>query len=153
MSTRARAMATALLLLSVVTAVLAAEPAPAPGDWSQIRRVIASQREALVEGDGERAFGFATPALRNHFGSAERFMRMVRESYSALLEARDAAFLEGAVIAGDVVQPLRLVLPDGSVRVALYGMQRQGDGTWRIAACVIAPSTLRTAAIAPRVPT
>jgi hypothetical protein len=72
-------------------------------------------------------------------------MRMVRESYRALLDARYVEFLEGAVIAGDVVQPLRLVLPDGTVMVAIYGMQRETDGGWRIDACVIAPSTVRAA--------
>ena len=72
-------------------------------------------------------------------------MRMVRESYSALLDARYVEFLEGAVIEGDVVQPLRLVLPDDTVLVALYAMQKQADGGWRIAGCVIAPSTVRSA--------
>ena len=72
-------------------------------------------------------------------------MRMVREGYAALLDARYVEFLDGAVIGGDVVQPLRLVLPDGSVMVAIYGMLREPGGRWRIASCVIAPSTVRSA--------
>ena len=72
-------------------------------------------------------------------------MTMVRSGYAALLEARDAALLDGAVIDGDVIQPLRLVMPDDTVLVALYTMQKQHDGAWRIAGCVIAPSTLKTA--------
>jgi hypothetical protein len=35
---------------------------------------------------------------------------------------------------------LQLVLPDNTVKVALYEMRRQKDGRWRIAGCVIAPS-------------
>ena len=66
---------------------------------------------------------------------------MVREGYGALLEARYSAFLKGAVVDGITIQPLQLVLPDSSVVVALYRMEKQKDGSWRIAGCVIAPST------------
>jgi hypothetical protein len=136
-----------LACLALVGTVLAQsrDDAPTRRDWDEMRRVIAAQRAALVAGDGERAFGFATPALQRRFGDAAAFMRMVGDGYRALVEARDAEFLEGAVIAGDVVQPLRLVLADGTILVAIYGMQRQPDGGWRISACVIAPSTLRSA--------
>jgi len=122
-----------------------AQPAPTQADWTEIKRVIAAQREALVSGDGESAFSFAAPSIRSHFGDVSTFMRMVRQSYGALLDARYVEFLEGAVIAGDIVQPLRLVLPDGTVMVAIYGVQRQPDGGWRITACAIAPSTVRSA--------
>lgn len=124
---------------------LHAQEAPTRADWVEIQRVIAAQRDALVSGDGDRAYSFAAPSIRGHFGDVATFMRMVRESYRPLLEARYVEFLEGAVIGGDVVQPLRLVMPDGAVLVAIYGAQRQAGGEWRITACVIAPSTVRSA--------
>ena len=135
-------------LLAVAVALspgVCAQPSPSTSDWTEIRRVIAAQRDALVDGDAERAFSFAAPSIRRHFGDVATFMRMVQQSYRALIEARYVEFLDGAVIAGDIVQPLRLVLPDGTVLVAIYGVQRQADGGWRITACVIAPSTLRSA--------
>jgi hypothetical protein len=141
----------AALRVGLLAAIVALSPggfaqvAPSTSDWTEIKRIIAAQREALVSGDGERAFSFAAPSIRNHFGDVATFMRMVQQSYRALLDARYVEFLDGAVIAGDVVQPLRLVLPDGTVMVAIYGMQRQADGAWRISACVIAPSTVRSA--------
>ncbi len=107
--------------------------------------MVTAQRDALVAGDGERAFAFATPALRRQYGSAEAFMRMVRSGYQALVDARYVELLEGAVIDGSTIQPLRLVMPDGAVLVALYTMERQRDGGWRIAGCVIAPSTVKSA--------
>lgn len=122
-----------------------AQAVPSTSDWAEIKRVIAAQREALVGGDGESAFSLAAPSIRRQFGDVETFMRMVRQSYRALIEARYVEFLDGAVIAGDIVQPLRLVLPDGTVMVAIYGVQRQANGEWRITACVIAPSTVRSA--------
>jgi hypothetical protein len=72
-------------------------------------------------------------------------MRMVGDGYRPLVDARYAELLDGAIIEGSTIQPLRLVMPDGSVLVALYEMQKQADGGWRIAGCVIAPSTVRSA--------
>jgi len=122
-----------------------AGPTHPAAEWETIRDVVTSQRQALVAGDGERAFAFATPALRRQYGSAEAFMRMVRSGYQALVDARYVELLEGAVIEGSTIQPLRLVMADGAVLVALYTMERQRDGGWRIAGCVIAPSTVKSA--------
>jgi hypothetical protein len=136
----------ALLLVALAFAPLAsAQVEPTAADWTEIKRVIAAQRAALIDDDAERAFAFAAPSIRRHFGDSATFMRMVREGYAALLDARYVEFLDGAVIGGDVVQPLRLVLPDGTVMVAIYGMLREPGGRWRIGSCVIAPSTVRTA--------
>ena len=133
------------LLATLAVAQRGAGPTHPAADWDRIRDVVTAQREALVAGDGERAFAFATPALRRQYGSAEAFMRMVRSGYQALVDARYVELLEGAVIEGSTIQPLRLVMPDGAVLVALYTMERQRDGSWRIAGCVIAPSTVKSA--------
>jgi hypothetical protein len=102
--------------------------------------VIDDQLKAMKAGDGAKAMAYAAPRLRQQFGTPERFMRMVREGFRPLLDARSSAFLDGAVVDGITIQPLQLVLPDSSVVVALYRMEKQRDGAWRIAGCVIAPS-------------
>ena len=48
------------------------------------------------------------------------------------------------VVEGRVIQPLQLVMPDETVLVALYVMERQRGGAWRVSGCLIAPSTLRS---------
>jgi hypothetical protein len=69
-----------------------------------------------------------------------------------LIDARYDEYLEGAVIDGRVIQPLRLILRDGTVLVALYTMEKipdeEGDARWRIAGCLLAPSTVKSAASA-----
>jgi len=122
----------------------AAHAALAPAEWTAIQRTIADQLAALREGDAGRAFSFASPGIRERFGDAATFLRMVRDSYTALLDARYTQFLEGAVIDGRTIQPLRLVMRDETVLVALYEMQRDEGAGWRIAGCVIAPSTVRS---------
>lgn len=123
----------------------AAEPVVSTADWKAIKQVIADQRAALVAGKSEKAFGYATPALRAQFGDAETFMAMVQLGYGALLTARHTEFLEGAEIDGLIIQSLRLIGADDSVRVALYTMEKQPDGLWRISGCRIGPSTVQSA--------
>jgi hypothetical protein len=127
------------------SAALAATPQMRASDWKSIKQVIAAQRAALIAGKGEKAFGYATPAIRAQFGEADIFMAMVQVGYPALLTARYTEFLEGAVIDGLIIQPLRLVDADNSVRVALYTMEKQKNGAWRISGCRIGPSTIQAA--------
>ena len=142
---------TALCLLAVAASALAVEPkgdrAPtlSAAQWKAIQRVISQQRTALIAGDGSKAFGYASPAIQAQLGDAATFMSMVQAGYAPLLTARYAEFLEGAVIDGVVIQPLRLIDADNTVRVALYTMERQRNGTWRISGCQIAPSTVQAA--------
>jgi hypothetical protein len=129
--------------LSVSAAAPSGEATLRPAEWKAIQQVINEQLKALKAGDGTKAMTYAVPGIREQFGTPERFLRMVREGYSALLEARSSTFLEGAVIDGATIQPLQLVLPDSTVVVALYQMEKQKNGRWRIAGCVIAPSTVQ----------
>lgn len=135
----------AVLLGAVAPYVSAAEPKLAKTDWQAIRTVIKLQLAALRAGDGARAFGYASPSIRAQFGDAQTFLAMVRRSYAALLVARYTEFLDGAVIDGTVIQPLRLIAPDNTVQVALYTLQKQRSGGWRISGCRLAPSTVQAA--------
>lgn len=145
---------TALLFVALAALVLPlrAHSAPPPGDptlavteWNAIKQVISDQRTALKAGDAAKAFAHAAPGIRAQFGTPENFLAMVRAAYDALLDARYTEFLEGAVIEGNVIQPLRLIAPDNTVQVALYTMAKQNDGRWKIAGCVLAPSTVQAA--------
>ena len=114
-------------------------------DWKAIQRVIAAQRAALIHHQAAKAFAYASPGIQQQFGDADTFIAMVELAYAPLTSARYVEFLEGAAIDGVIVQPLRLIDADNTVRVALYTMERQPDGSWRISGCRIAPSTVRAA--------
>jgi hypothetical protein len=144
-----------LTLALAAAAVLAALPAcagaeagaapPDAADWKAIKAAVGAQLDALRAADGERAFTFAAPGLRQRYGDARMFMAMVRHAYAPLLTAVYTEFLEGAFVDGLVVQPVRLIAADDTVQVALYTMERQPDGRWRIAGCMLAPSTVQAA--------
>jgi hypothetical protein len=114
-------------------------------EWKAIETVIREQLTAMQAGDSAKAFAQAAPAIQQQFGTPENFLAMVRTAYGALIAARYTEFLEGAVVEGNVIQPLRLIAPDNTVQVALYTMQKQSDGHWKIVGCLLAPSTVQAA--------
>jgi hypothetical protein len=140
--------AVALMIVSALSAEFAlAAPESSPtmraAEWAAIRQVIGKQLDALKKGDGTKAMSFASPQIRLQFGTPDNFMAMVKSGYGPLLTARYTEFLDGAVIEGAVIQPLRLIAHDNTVLVALYTMEKQKDGRWKIAGCVLAPSTVQ----------
>jgi hypothetical protein len=137
------ALLCALAAAALIARAGAAEPAVGAADWKAIRTVISQQRSALLSGDAGKAFSYASPGIKAQFGDAATFVAMVRAGYPSLLSARYVAFLEGAAIDGIVIQPLRLIDTDNTVRVALYTKEKQHNGAWRISGCRIAPSTVQ----------
>jgi hypothetical protein len=66
------------------------------------------------------------------FPSPDIFMGMVSAGYGSIYRHQRADFLEFGLVGGVLAQRVLLVGPDGVPVVALYFMQRQPDGTWRI---------------------
>ena len=106
-------------------------------DVQGIRRVIEQQIDAFKRDDGNRAFSFGAPAIRKIFPTAEIFMRMVSQKYQPVYRPRSFAFDALTRIDGRLVQPMRVVGPDGVPVTALYIMERQPDGSWKIGGCVL----------------
>ena len=134
-------------LLFCAAAARAAAPAanePSAADRQEIRTVIERQLDAFQRDDEVTAFSYASPGIRAQFKTPANFMQMVRASYQAVYRPRAVKFLEPAVIEGDIIQALQVVAPDGTVMVALYTMQRQPDGLWRIAGCMLVPAIAKS---------
>ena len=124
--------------------LLALAPALAPGqtiadaDARAVRQVVQAQLEAFRRDDAARAFSYATPGIRATFGTAEKFMAMVREQYAVIYRPRSVSF-EAPLMAGeDLVQPVHLTDGYGHAWMAIYPMVKQPDGTWRINGCHLA---------------
>ncbi len=106
-------------------------------DRSSIREVIESQLAAFQRDDGARAFSYASPTVRRQFVTPERFMHMVRTGYAPVYRPREVDFRD-LVVAGDVpAQKVLFVGPDGVPVMAIYPMQRQADGSWKIDGCFL----------------
>ena len=107
---------------------------PAAADQQAILGTIRAQLDAFQTDDGARAFSYATPQLRDLFGTPENFMAMVRGGYQPVYRPRSVEFLDARIVDGRTSQAVRFVGPDGSAVIAIYTMERQPDGSWRIAA-------------------
>ncbi|MFO1058264.1 MAG: DUF4864 domain-containing protein [Dongiaceae bacterium] len=118
----------------------AAEPL-GDADRAAIRQVVEDQLAAIRRDDGAAAFGLASPLIQERFGTPDIFMSMVRTGYAAVYRPRQVEFRE---IADDpelgLVQKVLLVGPDGSPVLAIYQMQKQPDGRWRINGCILTKS-------------
>ncbi len=128
---------TACVILISSTVVVWAQAELGSGDVQTIKRVIERQIDAFKRDDATGAYSFAAPGIQKMFPTAEIFMQMVRQGYQPVYRPRSYAFDELTRIEGKLVQPVRVIAPDGVPVTALYIMERQSDGSWKIGGCVL----------------
>jgi hypothetical protein len=131
-----RAVLLLLCLFGGVASSTAAEVSSK--DSAAIRAVIREQLDALARDDAVRAFALATSGIRARFGTPRAFMDMVRSQYAVVYRPQRVDFDKPVTIEGQVMQPVRLLDAKGEPWLALYPMQRQRDGSWRIDGCQLA---------------
>ncbi len=115
-----------------------------PADRSAIRGVIETQIAAFRRDDGNAAFALASPEIQRAFRAPEIFMAMVRRGYQPVYRPRQVEFRDIVVLDGVPTQEVHVVAPDGRPVIALYPMQRQPDGSWRIRGCYLLNSPDRS---------
>ena len=125
------------LCMALLPALSQAQDSVEEARDASIARIIRAQMNAFLRDDGAEAFSYAAPAIREIFQNPETFMAMVRGGYAPVYRPREVEFLAPRVEDGDVLQPVRVTGPDGESVIALYRMQRQADGTWKIAGVVL----------------
>ncbi len=106
-------------------------------DQAAIRGVISSQLDAFRHDNGAAAFALASPAIQGLFGTPERFMAIVQQSYQPVYRPREVDFRDVVSFEGHPTQRVVVVGPDGVPVVAYYLMEREADGHWRIDGCVL----------------
>ena len=122
-------------LLVVATVGLSS---PALADPDAARATITAQMNALRAGDAEAAYAFAAPDIRRLFPTPERFLSMVRKGYAPVTHATAPRFLRGLSKAdGTFAQEVAFRDDEGEAWRALYLLERQPDGAWRITGCYL----------------
>ena len=107
--------------------------------------MILAQFDAFTADDAKRAFSYATPKLREMFGTADRFIEVVRAAYPAVYRHETVAFLKPELAEGSLVQGVHLTDAEGVLWLALYRLERQRDKSWRISACQLVAAQGRIA--------
>ncbi len=128
---------TALGALAMPAASRAA--AVAELDTRAVRAVIEAQLRAINGGDAERAFSYASAAIRTQFVDASNFLSMVQAGYPMLMQSAASSFFVPEWAGGAVVQRVQLRDRMGVLWRATYLLQPQADATWRINGCSVVP--------------
>ena len=122
-----------LVPLWLGTSAQAASPAELSDSARRaIKNVIESQLAAFQRDDGVEAFSYASPTIQGRFQSPEIFMTMVRTGYRAVYRPREVEFRNLRLVDGVPTQEILFVGPDYQAVTAVYLMQQQPDGSWKI---------------------
>lgn len=133
-------MVALLLFLCALAGPASAQADLSAADRASIQAVITRQIDAFRRDDAEAAFSFASPSIQDQFGTPGRFLDMVRRAYPAVHRPRLVEFTGLRLNDGAVVQQVELIGPDGASELALYTMERDPAGTWRISGCTLVES-------------
>jgi hypothetical protein len=127
-----------LLLLGLLLLV-AIGPANAVdnADSSAIRDVIAKQMESFKADDAIGAFSYAAPRIKQIFHDPDTFMMMVRSGYAPVYRPKSTSFGELKQSDMGIVQFVTIADAEGNVWTAIYMMEKEDDGQWRISGCRI----------------
>jgi hypothetical protein len=132
-------------VISVLTFLILLVPAPAfaesadvsEADREAIRAVVEDQLAAFQADDAIRAFSHASPMIRRMFGTPSNFIRMVATGYPPVYRPQAVEFQDIVSVDGTPTQRVFLIGPDGRSVIALYAMELQAGGVWKINGCFL----------------
>ena len=102
-------------------------------DIKAAQGAIDGQLRAFQAGDDALAYSFAAPNVTAIFPTLESFMGMVAGGYKPVHKPQSFAFGKAQEMgAGKIAQQVMLVGPDGKDYEALYTLELQPDGTYKI---------------------
>ena len=108
---------------------------------SDSQQVIENQIRAFHQRDHEEAFGYAAPALRIVFRDVENFIKMVKRGYNPIYAAQNWAFGRSRTEGTKIHHEVLISVPKGGEWVALYSLQKQQNGMWKIVGVQLLKST------------
>lgn len=117
-----------------------AVPAFALDPEAEARSIIGRQIEAFLNDDAAEAYSFASPAIQNKFEDKDKFFAMVKKSYGPVYRPGNYAFGRSRIAGDYVYQEVIINDVDGEDWTAVYGLQKQEDGSYRINGVQILPS-------------
>ena len=112
---------------------------PAAAQDAPIQDTIQRQIEAFQADDFARAFTFASPTIKQMFGTPENFGAMVKQGYPMVYRPADVQMMELREVAGNLWQRVRITDQAGAGWFLDYMMVETAEG-WQINAVQILPA-------------
>jgi hypothetical protein len=124
-------IAALLVALSVAFGPLSAHA----DDVATAQGVIRAQEQAFVRDDSAAAYSYAAPAIREIFPAPDIFMSMVQNGYAPVYRHKSFEFGESKVEGDRIAQRVHIVDANGEAWEALYTLEQQSDGSYKITGC------------------
>ena len=115
-------------------------PAARADTTSEIQSVIADQLDAFGKDDDTRAYDHASDMIKQLFPSKSIFMEMVRTGYPPVYRSKSWSFAEPTTTETGISQIVKLTDEQGRAWNALYTLERDSKGEWKITGCRILKS-------------
>jgi hypothetical protein len=104
-------------------------------DVATAQGVIRAQEQAFGRGDAAAAYSYAAPAVRELFPAPDIFMSMVQNGYAPVYRHKSFEFGGSKSEGNSISQRVHIVDADGEAWEALYTLEQQGDGSYKITGC------------------
>ena len=124
-------MRIAVLLITFLLSLSAAHA----DDIAAGQSVIRAQEQAFARDDAAAAYSYAAPAIKRIFPTPEIFMSMVENAYAPVYRHRSFEFGEATVEGNWIGQRVHIIDANGDAWEALYTLEQQGDGSYKITGC------------------
>ncbi|WFU39648.1 DUF4864 domain-containing protein [Bradyrhizobium sp. CB82] len=124
-------MRIAVLLITLLLSFTAAHA----DDIAAAKSVIRAQEQAFARDDAAAAYSYAAPAIKQIFPAADIFMAMVENAYAPIYRHKSFEFGETKVEGDWIGQHVHIIDVNGEVWEALYTLEQQGDGSYKITGC------------------
>lgn len=123
----------ALVGALVAATLLLLTPARAD-DTAAAQSVIESQIQAFLADDMSTAYSFAAPSIKRMYPNESRFFDMVKRGYQPVYRPGNFAFGRSKLApdGSGLIQEVLIQGPDGQDWTALYSLERQPDGSFKI---------------------
>ena len=103
----------------------------ARADEAAIQTIIQSQINAFQQDDFAKAFTYASPSIRQFFGTSERFGMMVRNGYPMVWRPAEISFLPLKTEANQTFPDVLITDQAGAIHTLRYTMI-DGEPGWQI---------------------
>jgi hypothetical protein len=124
-------IAALVVALSIALIPLAARA----DDISAARDVIRAQEQAFIHDDASAAYSYAAPVIKQIFPAPDIFMSMVQNGYAPVYRHKSFEFGDSKTEGSSVAQRVHIIDANGEAWEALYTLEQQADGSYKITGC------------------
>jgi Domain of unknown function (DUF4864) len=120
-----------LVVLSIACSPISARA----DDVATAQGVIRAQEQAFSRDDAAAAYSQAAPAIKEIFPAPDIFMSMVQKGYPPVYRHKSFEFGESKIEGSSVAQRVHIIDANGEAWEALYTLEQQADGSYKITGC------------------